>query len=43
MKLIGATNFFVRAPFIIEGIIIGAVGSVIPLYLKPAYPVLLHH
>lgn len=33
MKLIGATNFFVRAPFIIEGIIIGAVGSVIPLVL----------
>lgn len=33
MKLIGATNFFVRAPFIIEGIIIGAVGSVIPLFL----------
>jgi cell division transport system permease protein len=33
MKLIGATNFFVRAPFIIEGIIIGAVGSVIPLWL----------
>ena len=33
MKLIGATNFFVRAPFIIEGIIIGAVGSVFPLYL----------
>ncbi len=33
MKLIGATNFFVRAPFIIEGIIIGTVGSVIPLVL----------
>jgi cell division transport system permease protein len=33
MKLIGATNFFVRAPFIIEGIIIGTVGSVIPLWL----------
>lgn len=33
MKLIGATNFFVRAPFIIEGIIIGAVGSAIPLIL----------
>ncbi len=33
MKLIGATNFFVRAPFIVEGIIIGAVGSVIPLFL----------
>lgn len=33
MKLIGATNFFVRAPFIIEGILIGTVGSVIPLLL----------
>ena len=31
MKLIGATNSFVRAPFIIEGVIIGLVGSVIPL------------
>ena len=33
MKLIGATNSFVRAPFIIEGIIIGLIGSVIPLIL----------
>lgn len=33
MKLIGATDVFVRAPFIIEGVIIGAVGSVIPLVL----------
>jgi cell division transport system permease protein len=33
MKLIGSTNAFVRAPFIIEGIIIGLVGSVIPLIL----------
>ena len=33
MKLIGATNVFVRAPFIIEGVIIGAVGSAIPLVL----------
>lgn len=31
MKLIGATDFFVRAPFVIEGIIIGLIGSVIPL------------
>ncbi|MGN0347592.1 MAG: permease-like cell division protein FtsX [Lachnospiraceae bacterium] len=31
MKYIGATDFFVRSPFVIEGIIIGAVGSVIPL------------
>ena len=33
MKLIGATNSFVRAPFIVEGIIIGLVGSIIPLIL----------
>jgi len=30
MKYIGATDLFVRAPFVIEGIIIGAVGAVIP-------------
>lgn len=33
MKLIGATNFFVRAPFLIEGMIIGLIGSAIPLVL----------
>jgi cell division transport system permease protein len=33
MKYIGATDFFVRAPFVIEGIIIGVIGSVIPLVL----------
>lgn len=31
MKLIGSTNSFVRAPFVIEGIMIGLIGSVIPL------------
>ena len=31
MKYIGATDFFVRAPFVIEGILIGAFGSVVPL------------
>ena len=31
MKLIGATDFFVRAPFLIEGIILGFIGSVIPV------------
>ncbi len=31
MKYIGATDFFVRAPFVFEGIIIGAVGAAIPL------------
>ena len=33
MKLIGSTNSFVRAPFIIEGVIIGLVGSMIPLVI----------
>ena len=33
MKLIGATNLFVRAPFLIEGILIGLVGAAIPLGL----------
>lgn len=31
MKLIGATDFFVRAPFIVEGIVIGLIGAAIPL------------
>ena len=33
MKLIGATNTFVRLPFILEGIIIGLIGAAIPLTL----------
>ncbi|HIT89379.1 MAG TPA: ABC transporter permease [Candidatus Merdenecus merdavium] len=33
MKLIGATDFFVRAPFIIEGLMIGLIGAVLPLTL----------
>ena len=31
MTLIGATDFFVRAPFLVEGILIGLVGAAIPL------------
>ena len=31
MKLIGATNYFIRIPYIVEGIIIGLVGAAIPL------------
>ena len=33
MKYIGATDFFVRAPFVLEGIMIGLIGAVIPLAL----------
>lgn len=33
MKLIGATDYFVRAPFIVEGILIGLIGSVLPLLI----------
>lgn len=31
MKLIGATNFVVRSPFLIEGILLGIIGAGIPL------------
>lgn len=31
MKLIGATDYFVRGPFIVEGILIGMIGSALPL------------
>ena len=31
MKLIGATNGFVKAPFVVEGLLIGLVGAAIPL------------
>lgn len=31
MKLIGATDFVVRSPFVIEGIILGVIGAGIPL------------
>ncbi len=33
MKLIGATNAFVKAPFVVEGLLIGIVGAAIPLGL----------
>ncbi len=31
MKYIGATDFFVRAPFVLEGILLGLAGAVIPM------------
>ena len=33
MRNVGAKNGFIRAPFVVEGIIIGALGSVIPILL----------
>ena len=31
MRLIGATNFMIRAPFVVEGTILGLIGAMIPL------------
>ncbi|MCQ2512633.1 MAG: permease-like cell division protein FtsX [Lachnospiraceae bacterium] len=33
MKYVGATDFFVKSPFVFEGIIIGLIGAVIPLII----------
>ncbi len=33
MKYIGATDFFVRAPFVLEGMLIGLMGAAIPLWI----------
>ena len=33
MRYIGATNFMIRAPFVVEGVILGSLGAVIPLAL----------
>ena len=31
MRLIGATNFMIRAPFVVEGVLLGLLGALIPL------------
>lgn len=31
MRLIGATNYMIRAPFVVEGLLLGAFGAAIPL------------
>ena len=38
MKFVGATDWFIRWPFIIEGIFIGIIGSIIPMIVSmPVY------
>ena len=31
MKLIGASDFFVKGPFLFEGMLLGVIGAIIPL------------
>ena len=31
MKLVGATNWFIRWPFLVEGVLLGIIGSIIPI------------
>ncbi len=33
MRLMGASDFFIRAPFIVEGVVIGIIGAMIPLVI----------
>ena len=33
MKLIGASNYFIKIPFVVEGILIGIIGAVIPIII----------
>lgn len=41
MKLVGATDWFIRWPFVIEGIIVGAAGAVLALVVLGAAKILL--
>ena len=44
MKYIGATDFFVRSPFIVEGILIGLIGAALPLgFIYTIYNVVLNY
>ena len=44
MKYIGATDFFVRSPFVVEGILIGLIGAAFPLgFIYTIYNVILNY
>lgn len=44
MKYIGATDFFVRSPFVVEGILIGLIGAALPLgFIYTIYNVILNY
>jgi len=44
MKYIGATDFFVRSPFVVEGIMIGLIGAALPLgFIYTIYNVVLEY
>ena len=34
MRLVGASNFSIKTPFIIEGMILGALGSIVPIIVN---------
>ena len=33
MRMVGATDFFISAPFVIEGVVIGLIGAAVPLVI----------
>ena len=37
MKLIGAADYFIRGPYIVEGILLGIIGSILPLLLLSVF------
>jgi cell division transport system permease protein len=48
MKLVGATNWFVRGPFILEGLLTGFIGAIVAIFLlvlakEVALPAIIEH
>ena len=34
MRLVGASNFSIKTPFVVEGMLIGAIGSIVPMIVS---------